>query len=137
MPQLESFLGLWELDAGRSHYEWGEPPASGTYEIVADGDLLTFNMDWMDGAGEPHTLSYSERCDGQFHPYPVEAVADELCLRLTATALTSEARKGGQTVLSATRELVGDQQMKVSMSGQRPDGEPYANLSWYVRQTGG
>lgn len=36
-PNPDKFLGKWELISGKSEYELGQPPLSGTYEIIQDG----------------------------------------------------------------------------------------------------
>ncbi|HKJ28051.1 MAG TPA: hypothetical protein VJ965_10460 [Anaerolineales bacterium] len=134
MTGIENFLGKWMFIPERAAYEFGPPPKSGTYEILQDGQTLMFNIAWVDDKGEAQAVSYAEVCDGEFHDYPVKQAADEICLSLKhAALLESEARKGGRVVLSAKRELVSEDEMKVTMSGDRPDGSPYRNVSWYVR----
>lgn len=112
----------------------GEPPQSGTYEILQDGERLTFKMAWVDGQGGAHAMEYLEVCDGTFHDYPVKAIADEICLSLKSEVLLeSVARKDGKVVLSAKRELLSDSDLKVTMSGRKPDGQSYNNVSWYAK----
>ncbi len=134
MEDIQRFLGKWSLVSDRSAYDLGEPPQSGTYEILADGRLLTFKMNWVDSQGNERAMDYSEVCDGNFHNYPVKAIADEICLTLrNSDLLESIAKKNDKIVMTATRELVSDHEMKVTMSGQKPDGDSYSNVAWYVR----
>jgi len=134
MKGIDTFLGKWMLNPDRSNYELGEPPQSGTYEILEKDQILTFKMAWKDSAGDHHEMEYSEICDGKFHEYPVKEIADELCLRLKSESLLeSIAKKGGKIVLSAKRELITDTEMKVTMSGRMPEGKSYDNVSWYSK----
>ncbi len=130
----DKFLGKWEFVPDQSTYEMGSPPLSGTYEIVQDGEKLIFKMVWRDVDGESHELAYSEVCDGKFHAYPHSDIADEICLRLKRDdLLTSSAKKNGEIVLSAERELISDADLKVTMSGLLPDGSDYRNVAMYKK----
>ncbi len=134
MASIDKFLGKWELVAGRSEYELGSPPSSGTYEIIMDGDKLIFRMEWSDSEGKDHEMEYSEVCDGEFHEYPNTEIADEICLSLKHDdLLESSAKKNGEIVLSAKRELISDSDLKVTMSGPLPNGTVYNNVAMYKK----
>lgn len=134
MKYIERFSGKWTLVSGKAVYELGEPPQSGSYEIIENNGVLTFKMAWVDSKGNSHALEYAEICDGEFHDYPVKEIADEIRLNLTnPDLLESTARKNGKTILSAKRELISYHQMKVTMSGLKPDGTAYDNVSWYAK----
>ena len=134
MANIDKFLGKWELVAGQAKYELGPPPSAGTYEIIADGDRLIFKMAWTDGEGNDHEMAYSEVCDGEFHDYPSAEIADEICLSLKSDKLLeSSAKKNGEIVLSAKRELVSDSDLKVTMSGSLPNGAVYSNVAMYKK----
>ncbi|MCB0032531.1 MAG: hypothetical protein KDE51_00810 [Anaerolineales bacterium] len=133
MPTIDKFLGLWTLESG--DYELGQPPQEGTYEIsMLEDNKVNFAMNWTDQAGETHSMSYAEIADGEVHAYENQAIADEISLTLESdTVLNSVARKEGAVVLTAVRELVSDNKMKVVMSGMLPDGRPYHNIAFYKK----
>lgn len=135
MPQIDKFLGKWTLEQDQSNYELGQPPQKGTYEISLLGDSkVQFGMNWTDQAGQTHSMSYAEVADGQVHAYDKQAIADEICLALESdTVLKSVAWKEGVVVLTAVRELLTDNKMKVVMSGTLPDGRQYSNVAFYKK----
>lgn len=134
MAKIDKFLGKWELIPGQAKYELGSPPSSGTYEIIADGDTLIFKMVWTDGEGKAHDMAYSEVCDGKFYDYPHTEIAYEICLGLKSDKLLeSSAKKNGEIVLSAKRELISDSDLKVTMSGSLPNGAIYSNKAMYKK----
>lgn len=134
MPKIDGFLGSWQMLPEKSNYEMGEPPKSGTYEIVQDGHKLTFIMNWVSAANEAQHMAYSEICDGQFHPYTDAPIADEICLTLQSdTILESIAKLSGKVKLSATRELTPNGYLEVKISAKTPDGKPFTNHSTYKK----
>ena len=137
MKGIERFLGKWTLESEKAAYELGQPPKSGTYEIINNDGVLTFKMAWVDSNDKSHAMEYAEICDGQFHDYHVKEIADEICLNLAnESLLESTAKKGGNVVLSAKREVISNSSMKVTMSGLTPDGSTYNNVSWYTKPAG-
>ena len=135
MVSIDKFLGKWELVADASEYKLGSPPSSGTYEIIADGDNLTFKIAWSDSEGNDHEMAYSEICDGEFHDYPFIEIADEICLSLKSdNLLESAAKKKGEIVLSAKRELISDSLLKVTMSGPLANSTVYSNVALYKKR---
>ena len=131
---LEPFLGKWKLISERCRYEIGEPPQKGTYEILRDGDRLTFLMDWVDQAGEGKQMSFSEICDGTFHIFEDSPAVDEIKLSLLDAAnLQSLAKKDGVIIMTADRELQTNRLLKVTMGGPLPDGTNYSNISFYEK----
>lgn len=132
MPKVDGFLGKWQMMPELSVYSPSEPPKSGSYEITRDGEKLTFKMNWMSADGEEKSMTYSEICNGQFHPYTDSPIADEICLTLKSDSLLeSVAKLAGEVKLTATRELTVDGFMKVTMSANLPDGTPFSHYSVY------
>lgn len=131
---VEKFLGKWTIDSERSEYQLGDPPKQGTYEIVQEENKLTFLMDWIDQADEHKQMSFSEICDGEFHPYEASEAIDEIKLELLdGPILESLAKKGEMIVMTAQRELLSDSLMKVTMGGPLPDGTAYKNVAFYEK----
>lgn len=133
MAKIDGFLGKWQMLPEESDYAAGVPPKSGTYEILRNGDKLTFIMNWVSDTGKSQHMAYSEICDGQFHPYTDAPIADEICLTLQSdTILHSVARLNGKVALKAIRQLKANQ-LIVTMSANLPDGTPFENHSVYKK----
>lgn len=131
---LNRFLGKWTLIPEKCEYGVGEPPKQGTYEIIAEDDQVTFLMDWIDHFGEHKTMSFSEVCDGQLHPYDGPGLVDQIILTLDGeNVLSSVAKSGDVLVMNATRELKSDNLMRIVMSGPLPDGSEYQNIAFYEK----
>jgi hypothetical protein len=65
------------------------------------------NMNWLGSQGEKQAMEYSEVCAGKFHDYLVKEIADEIRLILkNDTLLESEAKKDGNIILPARKELI-------------------------------
>lgn len=134
MSGLDKFIGKWSLIPEKCDYELDQPPQRGTYEIVVDGERVTFLMDWIDSVGEHKTMSFSEICDGQLHPYEAPGPIDQISLTLVdEVSLSSMAKAGDVVVMNATRELLSEKLMKVTMSGPLPDGGDYRNIALYEK----
>ncbi|MEM8862715.1 MAG: hypothetical protein AAGD96_30770 [Chloroflexota bacterium] len=131
---IEKYLGKWIMDTSRSNYQLGDPPQKGTYDIIQEDDRLVFLMDWVDQAGDQKQMSFSEICDGEFHPYHNSPAVDEIQLQLMdGPILQSLAKKDGIIIMEAQRELLSEQLMKVTMGGPLPDGSSYQNISFYEK----
>lgn len=142
----DPFLGTWILQADQSDYQFGDPPAAGTYTIApaADGEhdgagyLVT--MAWTDAAGQAHELSYFGIPDGQTHPFaapdPEKSPVDATSMtRVDERTLDSASFKAGKQIAHARRHLAPDgRTMTVTQSGTTPAGKPFANVSTYRRQ---
>jgi len=135
MEELSGFLGVWHLIPEKCNYELGEPPLQGSYEIQREGDKLIFIMNWTDHQNKNNHVEFTETCDGLFHELEDKTFADEICLLLRDDGvLASQAKKDGKLTLSATRELVSETELKVSMFGVTPAGGGFRNVSFYIKE---
>lgn len=131
---LKKFLGKWTLIPEKCSYQLGQPPQSATYEIIQDGRQLSFLMDWVDHTGAHQQMSFSEICDGDFHPYEGIDTVDEIQLSLLeGPNLQSLAKKNGKIIMTASRQLISANLLKVTMGGPLPDGDAYTNISFYEK----
>lgn len=132
IPPDDPFVGIWTLDPDESDYQFGEPPASGTYTLEADGDAYNVTMIWTTVDGKPMEASYSSVPDGMEYPYDSPAVDTVSMTRVDAYTLDSASKKDGQVIAYARRELSDDRQsMTITQSGTTPEGDPFANVSVY------
>ena len=136
MTKPDPFLGTWELIPDQSRYEFGRPPASGTYRITANETGYSFIIHWTTADGQPMNAAYDAIPDGQQHPYENTAVADAVSLtRVSEQQLDSASFKAGRQIAHASRVLSADgQTMTITQSGRMPDGTPFSNHSLYRRQ---
>lgn len=131
----DKFLGEWILEPGRSHYEQGSAPRSGTYRIEREGDELVFHMNWVDVEGEIFNMSFRGVPDGEPRPYKGGDLADHMSLDAPSpTKLNSSAYLKGVELMIATRTLVdAGRYMVVTQSIILPDGSKPTNSSRYRR----
>lgn len=129
----DPFLGAWELLPESSEYELGDPPAEGLYTISSDGDRYHFEIAWKTAAGRHFETGFSGIPDGRPYAYEDPQVADALSLtRVDESTLDSESFRGEVRLAHARRVLMEDgRMMRVSQSGQAPDGETFQNISYY------
>jgi len=133
---ISNFVGKWELDPSQSDYEFGRPPAQGTYTIIYDGRQLHFIMDWKNEAGQSFQQIVEGVPDGVDYAYDGNPdFADTICYTLVdGSTLDSTAKKNGQVVAYARRVLeAGGERMRIVQSGKTPEGEPFENRSLYRR----
>jgi hypothetical protein len=137
------FIGQWRLDPAQSVYEFGQPPASGSYTIEFDGQQIHFTIEWTTADGQDMCVLVDAIPDGLDHPYTGPA-ADAICYTLVdASTLDSTAKKivtdangekQGQVVATARRVLSDDgSSMRITQSGNTPDGKHFDNVSVYRR----
>ena len=136
MKRKDLFLGSWRFDPAGANYQLGEPPQSGLYRIEAEDGGYLISMEWTTVEGKLHQLSYHGSPDGINYPYENPAIADTVSMtRVNEHTLDSSSIKGGVVILHARRVLSKDgQTMTVTQSGIGPQGQPYSNVSIYVRQ---
>ena len=127
------FLGTWQLQPQQSAYEFGPSPAEGLYRISTDGQQYLFELEWKTAEGQQFETSFSGVPDGRQYPYENPQIADALSLtRVDEQTLDSASYKGGKRIAHARRELLDNSRtMRVTQSGQTPDGVTYSNVSYY------
>ena len=137
MMKPDRFLGTWELIADQSRYEFGQPPAGGTYTITANETGYSFTIHWTTADGQQLSAAYDAIPDGQQYPYENTAVADAVSMtRVNEQQLDSASFKSNRQIAHAARILSADgQTMTITQSGQTPDGTPFSNISVYQRHT--
>jgi hypothetical protein len=135
----DSFLGVWLLIPELSIYQVGEPPASGRYEISANGDRLEFAVRWTSQANGPEqTTAFGGPADGSAITLPVPAgvsAPDTFTItRIDAQTLDSAALMQGETVSYARRRVSDDGSlMSVVQETHLPDGRIVRNFQVYRR----
>ncbi len=131
----ERFLGTWILDATTCRYQQGEPPLSGRYHIMADGDALVFTISWADAQGQSHEVSFRGRPDGSHVPFNGGPLADALAITLVSdNQLNSSAFNAGVELMTAQRTLSDNgQAMHVIQTVKLPDGAAPTNHATYDR----
>ncbi len=122
------------MDAGRAEYEFGLPPASGSYRIaLADNGSLVLHAESLSRSGRARSLTATGRPDGQPRPITGSRIADHIRIWLDGPDLMrSEAFRDGKRVMWAERRLDGAS-LAISVHGMRADGRLYRNTDHYIR----
>ena len=97
--------GTWILVPELAHYDVGEPPESGVYEIVTKGGVVTFRIKWHK-QGQDFEVSFAAALDGRAETTEFPGV-DSFLVRYEGTTLISEAFSKGQLVSRAVRRVSG------------------------------
>ena len=103
------------------------------YRISLNGHKYVFDIAWETAEGQQFEAGFSGIPDGRQYPYENPQVADSLSLaRVSELTLDSESFKGGISIAHARRELMDTGRvMRVTQSGQKPDGGTFRNVSYY------
>jgi hypothetical protein len=133
---LKPFLGKWTLSTKESIYQLGQPPDKGTYLIEDEGDKIKVTMDWTAVDGKSFHQLYFGVLDGEDHPYHDNPMIDSMSMTLVSNRrMDSDAKKDGEVVSYATRELSEDGHvMTITMMNYTLTGT-FTNVAIYKRST--
>lgn len=116
------FEGDWDLVPELSHDDDGTPPRSGHYLIRADGDALSFRIDWTDGTGKAHSVAFEGKADGKVRPAGPDGM-DASFHVVGEAELISRAYQAGQEVSYAHRRASPDGTLlSILQFHNHPDG---------------
>ena len=123
---FNGFLGVWDLIPESCQYEQGDPPISGSYEIVQIGEKLEFNMRWTEENGQIQEASFQGKPDGEMIPFAGGELADALSITLVSSReLNSSAFYQGKELMTAQRQLDDSgEAMRITQVVRLPDGQP-------------
>lgn len=131
---MTRWLGRWRLVPELCHYEIGTPPRDAVYVISQGAGKLEFTLNWLDGEGREHSVSYAAPPNGcQVASDAPEA--ETLSVKAESDAvLTSEALKDGWRIGHAIRRIneAGDL-MSILHLRERP-GEATARVFQVYRR---
>ncbi|OKL43908.1 hypothetical protein [Pseudovibrio exalbescens] len=133
--RLKPFLGTWILDPDQSNYEQGAVPLGGSLTIAEKEGEIGFFMKTVEADGETYEANFSGIADGEDRPMPENPFADTLALTFESDrVLTSEAKRGGLTIMSARRELnSAEDRLTVYQTVHVLDSGSFTNEAVYVR----
>ncbi|WP_208976282.1 hypothetical protein [Polycladidibacter stylochi] len=133
--RLEPFLGTWILDPDQSQYEQGAAPLGGSLRIVAKDEEIGFFMKTVEADGETLEANFSAIADGVDRPMPQNPFADTMSLTLEpGQVLTSEAKRGGLTIMTARRALnESGTELTISQTVHLLDAGSFTNEAVYLR----
>lgn len=133
--RLTPFLGTWILDPDLSQYEQGGVPLGGSMKILEKNGEVGFFMKTVEDDGETVEANFAGIPDGEDRTMPQNPFADTLNLSLeVGHILTSEAKRGGLTVMVAKRELSDDNtQLTIYQTVHLLDAGSFTNEAVYVR----
>ncbi|MEP4034675.1 hypothetical protein [Roseibium polysiphoniae] len=133
--KIGPFLGTWILDAAESEFEQGDPPKSATLKIEDNFGMAVFSMNTVSADGEITNDSFEALPDGPEVKLGKSGLVDAMRLVFDGDdKLVSEARRGGLTIMKATRELSTDRQtLTVTQVVHLVDVDSFTNVSVYKR----
>lgn len=133
--KLSPFLGTWILDVEESEFEQGEPPKSATLKIDDNFGMAVFTMNQVSNDGEVTNDTFEAMPDGPEVKLGKSGLVDAMCLVFEGDRkLVSEARRGGLTIMKATRELSDDNRtLTVTQTVHLVDVDTFENVSVYRR----
>ncbi|MEJ8475792.1 hypothetical protein [Roseibium algae] len=133
--KIEPFLGTWILDASENDFEQGEAPKSATLKIEDNFGMAIFSMNTVSADGEVTNDNFEAMPDGPEVKLGKSGLVDAMRLVFeTDQKLVSEARRGGLTIMKATRELSDDGcTLTVTQTVHLVDVDSFTNVSVYRR----
>ncbi|WP_153771362.1 hypothetical protein [Labrenzia sp. CE80] len=133
--KIGPFLGTWILDADESEFEQGDPPKSATLKIEDNFGMAVFSMNTVSADGEVTNDNFEALPDGPEVKLGKSGLVDAMRLVFDGDdKLVSEARRGGLTIMKATRELSTDRQtLTVTQVVHLVDVDSFTNVSVYKR----
>lgn len=134
--RTEPFLGKWILVPEESEFDQGQPPLAGSCQIGREDDLITFKMEWTDADGTPQQAAFAGRPDGLNVPLDQSGLVESFCLYFSDDgALISEAKRGGEVIMSAKRTITdGGTVLDIEQTVHVPGDGPVTNSSIYRRE---
>ncbi len=133
--KLGPFLGTWILDPAESEFEQGDPPKSATMKIEDNFGMAIFSMNTVAADGEVTNDSFEAMPDGPEVKLGKSGLVDAMRLVFENDRnLVSEARRGGLTIMKASRELSEDgHTLTVTQTVHLVDVASFTNVSVYHR----
>ena len=119
--------GVWNLVPELSHYDLGEPPDWGHYEVVTRGGVVTFRVKWRK-EGQAFEMSYAAPIDGTAVTADFPGL-DSFALHEDGNTLISEAFAKGALVSRGIRRVSGD---LMSILQENSDGKGGWLKTWQV-----
>jgi hypothetical protein len=129
-------LGTWKLDAAKSTYKPGPPPASQTrvYEATPEGVKVTIVT--TDASGKSTTVEHPANFDGKDYPLTGSGPAYAISLkRIDDYSSESTLKHASKTIGTAKRVVSSDSKtMTVSYRGLDGQGRQVDNVAFFVKE---
>lgn len=137
MVQAYNFKASWQLFPEKSTYETGDRPKSGIYKIESKDNTkeLFIYHNWVSLENLAYSADYSIIADGEIHPFPNNAVAEQVQASFK-DGITFEINfyRGGESVLHVMHEIMPNGYLKVVQHGFTAERNPYSNSEVYHKQ---
>jgi hypothetical protein len=136
--QLESRVGVWELDLAKSTFSPGPPPQRQTLTFRAAGPQWTALLQGIDASGKPINLDVNNLLisfDGRDHATPNADYDTTSWKRMDARKYLVIRKKADKVVLTSTNVLSPDgKTMTITTIGTNGAGQPVHNVRVYEKQ---
>ena len=136
LAQVDSAVGTWTLNVGKSRYSPGPALKSQTISITAVGKGIRVSAKGVDGAGKAIGAEYTALYDGSDVPVMFNLIYDSISLkRIDASTAEVVRKKGGKVVQTARRVVsAGGTTMTITTTGVDDKGRPVENVAVYDKQ---
>jgi hypothetical protein len=133
--QIAPFLGKWILDLDESEFDQSDLPRAATCTIEEEFGLVTIRMSIISAGGEEIAGEITGVPGKAGQRLSESGLADRLLLFFEdERTLTSEAKRGELTLMSARRRLSEDgHSMEVEQTVAVPGQGPVVNTGMYRR----
>lgn len=133
--QIGPFLGTWILDLDESEFDQSDLPQAATCRIEEEFGLVTIRMSIISASGEEISGEITGVPGAPGARLSESGLADRLLLYFEdEQTLTSEAKRGNLTLMTARRRLSDDgQSLEVEQSVEVPGQGAVVNTGIYRR----
>ena len=131
----EPLIGTWKLNVGKSKFDPGPAPKSGTLKYEASGEGLIVTVD-TDGANGPAHWSYTANFDGKEYPVAGNPDGDVVALkRMTTTTTEADFKKSGKATTNNARVVSADgKTLTITVKGTNAKGQTVHNVQVFEKQ---
>lgn len=137
MVQAYNFLASWQLFPEKCDLEYGLAPKSGNCRIESTpgGDGLKISINWVNLEDDAFYSQYEIIPDGTIRSFSNPDIADEIRGEFTAASVMEfQFLKNGIPVIVVKHEILPNGYLKVTHTGNTPEGKSFKNVEVYHKQ---
>lgn len=137
MVQAYNFLASWQLFPEKCDLEYGLAPKSGNCRIESTpgGDGLKISINWVNLEDDAFYSQYEIIPDGTIRSFSNPDIADEIRGEFTAASVMEfQFLKNGVPVIVVKHEILPNGYLKVTHTGNTPEGKSFKNIEVYHKQ---
>ena len=134
--QSDPHVGTWALNAAKSKYTPGPPPASQTSVYAVEGAGIKVTTKGQGPLGQPTSTAFTVAFDGKDHPVTGNVDYDAVAVkRVDSNTIEFTRKKGGQVVQTALSAVSKDGKTRtVTSTGVNARGAKVHVVGHYDRK---